>query len=95
MEHFFPPNSSGDPRSDAHQSQIIEEDADVDYTQIIGGGIQSNYCGIYPLRVSAPLSRLIVFMKVFIEGYNTVVWLQYLTCAKIKKNLSLASYLSC
>ena len=46
MEHFFSPNSSGDLRSDAHQSQIIGGDAEVDHTQIIGG-IQSNYCGGY------------------------------------------------
>ena len=30
MKHFFPPNSSGDLRSDAHQSQIIGGYADVD-----------------------------------------------------------------
>ena len=33
MEHFFSPNSGGDLRSDAHQSQIIGKDADVDHTQ--------------------------------------------------------------
>ena len=37
MEHFFSPNSGGDLRSEAHQSQIIGGDADVDHTQIIGG----------------------------------------------------------
>ena len=37
MEHFFFPNSDGDLSSDAHQSQIIGGDADVDHTQIIGG----------------------------------------------------------
>ena len=42
---LFSPNSGGDLRSDAHQSQIIGWDADVDHTQIIGGGIQSNYWG--------------------------------------------------
>ena len=31
MEHFFP-NSSGHLRSDAHQSQIIGGDANVDHT---------------------------------------------------------------
>ena len=36
MEHFFSPNSGGDLRSDAHQSQIIGGDANVDHTQIIG-----------------------------------------------------------
>ena len=30
------PNSSGDLRSDARQSQIIGRDADVDHTQIVG-----------------------------------------------------------
>ena len=44
MEHLFSPNSSGDQRSDADQSQIIGGDADVDHTQIIGG-IQSSYWG--------------------------------------------------
>ena len=59
MEHFFSPNSSGDLRSDAHQSQIIGGDADVDHTQIIGG-IMSNYWEGYiphPPRVSAPLPQ--------------------------------------
>ena len=37
MEYFFSPNSSGHLRSDAHQSQIIEGDADVDHTQTIEG----------------------------------------------------------
>ena len=41
MERFFFPNSSGHLRSDAHQSQIIGGDADVDHTQGIGR-IQSN-----------------------------------------------------
>ena len=38
---FFP-NSNGDLRSHAHQSQIIGGDADEDHIKIIGG-IQSNY----------------------------------------------------
>ena len=37
MERFFPPNSSGHLRSNAHQSKIIGGDADVDQTQTIGG----------------------------------------------------------
>ena len=41
MGHFFSPNSSGDLRSDAHQSQIIGGDADVDHTQIIRGDIST------------------------------------------------------
>ena len=36
---LFSPNSSGHLRSDAHQSQIIGRDADVDHTQTIGGDI--------------------------------------------------------
>ena len=44
MEHFFSPNSSGHLPSDAHQSQIIGGDADVDHTQTVGG-IQSSYWG--------------------------------------------------
>ena len=59
MAHFFPPNSSGNLRSDAHQSQIIGGDADVDHTQIIGG-YTVNLLGVYiphlP-RVLSPLSR--------------------------------------
>ena len=34
---LFSPNSGGDLRSGAHQSQIIGGDADVDHTQITGG----------------------------------------------------------
>ena len=59
MEHFFSPNSSGNLRSDAHQSQIIGGDENEDHTQIIGG-IQSNHWGGYippSPRVSAPLHK--------------------------------------
>ena len=48
MEHFFSPNSSRDLRSDAHQSQIIGGDADVDHTQIIGGDNVKLLGRIYP-----------------------------------------------
>ena len=42
----FSPNSSGHRRSDAHQSQIIGEDADVHHTVLkLPGGIQPNYWG--------------------------------------------------
>ena len=61
MEHFFSPISGGDLRSDAHQSQIIGGDADVDHTQIIGG-IESNYWGRYippsPLGFGTSVSSL-------------------------------------
>ena len=49
------PNSNGDLRSDAHQSEIIEGDADEDHTQIIGGYIP------HPLRVSAPLVHTVKY----------------------------------
>ena len=51
---LFSPNSSGDPRSDAHQSQIIEEDADVDHTQIIGGGYSQIIVGYIPSGFQHP-----------------------------------------
>ena len=54
MEHFFSPNSGGDLRSNAHQSQIIGGDADVDHTQIIRGYSQI-IGGFIPPQVSAPL----------------------------------------
>ena len=41
---LFSPKSTGDLRSDAHQSEIIEREADEDRIQIFGG-IQSNYWG--------------------------------------------------
>ena len=54
MQHFFSPISSGHLRSDAHQSQIIGEDTDVDHTQTIGGDTAKLLSPIPP-RVSAPL----------------------------------------
>ena len=51
VEHFFSPNSSGDLRSHAHQSQIIGGDADEDHTQIIGGDTVKLFP--HPSRVSA------------------------------------------
>ena len=64
MEHSFSPNSSGDLRSDAHQSQIFGGDADEDHTQIIGGDTAKLLGGIYPPsppRVSAPLPGRLLF----------------------------------
>ena len=58
MEHFFPPNSTGDLRSDAHQSQNIGGDSDVDYSQIIGGNTVKLLGGINHVTspwVSSPL----------------------------------------
>ena len=45
---FFPPNLSGDLRSDAHQSQIIGGEANVDHTQIIGGDTVKIFGGYIP-----------------------------------------------
>ena len=57
MERFFSPNSGGDLHSDAHQSQIIGGDADVDHSQIIEGDAVQIIGGYIPHspRVSAPL----------------------------------------
>ena len=44
---FFP-KSGGVLRSDAHQSQIIGRDEDVDHTQIIGGDTVKSLEKIYP-----------------------------------------------
>ena len=56
MEHFFSLNSSGHLRPDAHQSQIIGGDADVDHTQTIRGDTVKLLRGSpHPSRVSAPL----------------------------------------
>ena len=65
MEHFISPNSSGDLRSDAHQSQIIERDADVDHTQIIGENTVKLLGGYipHPPRVSAPLPACLPLFK--------------------------------
>ena len=63
MEHFVSPNSSTDLRSDAHQSQIIGEDAGEDHTQIVGGNtvkLLGGYISPYP-RVSAPLVAVTLF----------------------------------
>ena len=44
---FFPPNSSGHLRSDAHQSQIIGEDADVHHTILKYWGDTAKLLGGY------------------------------------------------
>ena len=54
MEHFFSPNSSGHPHSDAHQSQIIEGDAYVDPTQTISRGYSQIIGGYIPLGFGTP-----------------------------------------
>ena len=61
MEDFLSPNSSEGQRLDADLSQIIEGDADVDHTQIIGEDTVKLLGGYIPLspRVSAPLLRIV------------------------------------
>ena len=51
---FFYPNSSGHLRSDAHQSQIIGGDADVDHSQTIGGDTVKLLGVIYPPKFWHP-----------------------------------------
>ena len=58
MEHFFSPNSGGDLRSDAHQSQIIGGYADVDHTQIIGGDTIKLLWGYIPPGFRHPWSQI-------------------------------------
>ena len=58
---FFSPNSMGDLRSDAHQSQFIARNPEVDHTQIIGVDTVKLLGKVYPStslhsRVLAPLS---------------------------------------
>ena len=80
LERFFSPDLSGHLRSDAHQSQIIGWDADVDHTETIGGEIQPNYWGDIspPLpRVSAPL------IIVLIQGKSNSI--QY--CIRLQHSL--------
>ena len=48
IEHFFSPISSGHLHSDAHPSQIIGGDADVDHTQTIGGDTAKLLVGYIP-----------------------------------------------
>ena len=57
MELFFPPHSSGHLRSDAHQSQIIGGDADVDHTQTIGGDTVKLLGGYIPPGFRHPCSK--------------------------------------
>ena len=57
MELFFCPNSSGDLRSHAHQSQIIGGDADVDRIQIIGGDTVKLLGGYIPPDFGTPANH--------------------------------------
>ena len=64
MEHFFPPISSGHLRSDAHQSQTIGADANLDHIQTIGWDTVKLLKDIppHPLRVSAPLVFVLLLL---------------------------------
>ena len=57
MEPFFSPNSSGHLRSDAHQSQIIGGDANVDHTQPLRGYSQIIDGNVSPPGFGTPVSR--------------------------------------
>ena len=80
MERFFPRNSGGELRSDAHQSQIIGGNADVDHSQIIGGDTVKLLGGYIPPSppASAPLYRIILIYSrtfqtlIFIGGHKFV-----------------------
>ena len=61
MEHFFSPISSGLLRSDAHQSQTVGGDADLDHVQTIGGNTVKLLENI-SLRVSAPLVFVLLLL---------------------------------
>ena len=72
MEHFFSPNSIEHLRSDAHQSQIIGGDADVDHTQTIGGDTVK-LLGDLP-RVSAPQALVIIFKTIENRLHNFCIY---------------------
>ena len=59
---LFSPNSTGDLRSDAHLSQIIGGDADVDHTQIIGGDTNKLLGGCIPPRFRHPCVLKTMFL---------------------------------
>ena len=64
MEHFFSPTSSGHLRSDAHQSQTIGADADLDHIQTIGWDTVKLLKDIspHPVRVLAPLVFVLLLL---------------------------------
>ena len=67
MEHFFSPKSSGDLRSDAHQSQIIGGDSDEDHTQIIGENtvkLLGGYISPIPPGFRHPWDHLLLFCRI-------------------------------
>ena len=67
---LFSPKSNGDLRSDAHQSQIIGGNADVDRTQILGGYSQI-IGGYMPPRFWHPWLRAWVWI---LFGQSIFLW---------------------
>ena len=68
MEHFFPPNSRGDLRSDVHRNQIFGGDADEDHTQIIGKDTVKLLGGYFPPSppgLGTPAARAVLKALVF------------------------------
>ena len=63
---LFPQNLGGDLRSDGHQSQIMEGDADVDQTQIMGGDTVKLLGRYIPPRFWHPWSSLIFDYALFL-----------------------------
>ena len=90
MEDFFFPNLGGDLRSDAHQSQMIGGDEDVDHTKIIGGDtfklqVLEDISPPSP-RVSAPVPPVIYAGKQ--RSAITPDWPDAFLCLKIARAFS-------
>ena len=87
MEHFFSPNSSGLLRSDAHQSQTIGGDEDVDHTQTIGGNSQ--------IIGGGDISHYVVWRIYWWGGYLWLVWIVFVVCFWLILLPRLAWFLIC
>ena len=67
--NLFSPNSNGDQRLDAHQSQIIGGDANVDHTQIIGGDtVKLLVLGGCINKVKHPITKFLCSGTIFLRG---------------------------
>ena len=78
MKYLFSPNSSWHLRSDAHQSQIIGGDADVDHTLTIGGDTVKLLGGYIPTGFRhpylwIPIFRFFGLTRPGIEPQSTVI----------------------
>ena len=75
---FLPPNSSGDLRSDAHQSQIIGGNADVDHTQIIGGDTVKLLGGYNPSGFRHPCTQSLIGFLLALDIFNICLFAEIL-----------------